>query len=202
MDKCEWKNGEFVGCCEHINESRINYGQILVPTKQLDTCPFCGADIRKPKEKPIEAKINIGGIVATAAAKLFRDTTKEAMEFEERLNKMNSLSPAMADLCSQYSSCPKADSDICHIECNVYKLNEQGQSVCFMNDPIKKYPPPSHQEIMKPERFWRGCDKEEYMTWEKAALYCEERGYYIHDDWRDREYFSGRTFSDGTPREK
>jgi len=61
----------------------------------------------------------------------------------------------------------------------------------------------THEEIMKPNRYWRGLDEEFQMVWEKADMYREnDNKYLIHDDWRDRAYFSGRRFKDGIPPEE
>ena len=62
--------------------------------------------------------------------------------------------------------------------------------------------PPSHEEIMKPNRYWRGPDDNTDMVWEKADFFREwDKKYLVHDGWRDRQYFSGRSFSDGIPPE-
>jgi len=64
MDKCKWKDGKFEACegmknaieidnwdfqSEHIKI--INKGKMTVHGWCYNFCPFCGADIRKSKEK-------------------------------------------------------------------------------------------------------------------------------------------------------
>jgi hypothetical protein len=55
-DKCEWKDGEFLGCNKKIRESFGQSGKILfyfsdrwVSSQNTSFCPWCGADIRKPE---------------------------------------------------------------------------------------------------------------------------------------------------------
>ena len=60
-NKCEWKDGKFEGC-EPMEYRMKNHGWVFtVLAKRLTMyyndngfwfCPFCGADIRKPEEKP------------------------------------------------------------------------------------------------------------------------------------------------------
>jgi hypothetical protein len=59
MNKCTWKDGKFEGC--EIHKEILN-DRILIknPKRLFDDrvifCPFCGADIRKPEEKPLIVK--------------------------------------------------------------------------------------------------------------------------------------------------
>lgn len=41
MEKCEWKDGEFIGCC---GLSKYAHNS----DKTWDFCPYCGADIKEP----------------------------------------------------------------------------------------------------------------------------------------------------------
>jgi hypothetical protein len=57
--KCEWKDGKFYGCNKSINGSTIGIEiarglNRYIGSHEIWFCPFCGADIRKPKKtKPI-----------------------------------------------------------------------------------------------------------------------------------------------------
>jgi len=46
MEKCEWKDRELWQCDKRPFPDNI-------PLTEWDYCPFCGADIRKPEEKPL-----------------------------------------------------------------------------------------------------------------------------------------------------
>lgn len=52
MEKCEWKDGNFIPCCDNIiyeidcKFTIMMEGQVVVGTPNY--CPHCGADIRKP----------------------------------------------------------------------------------------------------------------------------------------------------------
>ena len=64
-DKCEWKDGKFEGCelatfrLKNYGWKWANLGEYKVIKYRddfYDYCPFCGADIRKPEEKPLIVK--------------------------------------------------------------------------------------------------------------------------------------------------
>ena len=64
-NKCEWKDGKFEGC-RSMEYRMKNHGWVFtVLAKRLTMyynnngfwfCPFCGADIREPEEKPLIVK--------------------------------------------------------------------------------------------------------------------------------------------------
>ncbi len=51
MNKCEWKDGKFIAC-ELWLKNRIHDFHHYV-REDVTYCPFCGADIRKPKQEVI-----------------------------------------------------------------------------------------------------------------------------------------------------
>jgi len=58
MDKCEWKDGKFTACfplgcrlMQHGWKWSVFSDNIIDGINEYSFCPFCGADIRKSKEK-------------------------------------------------------------------------------------------------------------------------------------------------------
>ncbi len=61
MNKCEWKDGKFVGCINTYRRIDFLHGDLCINIVNMgyyvvDFCPFCGADIRKPEETPLIVK--------------------------------------------------------------------------------------------------------------------------------------------------
>ena len=60
MNKCEWKYGKFEGCGKIQGFALLRDNKLYVRHGTSDIefnfCPFCGADIRKPEEKPLIVK--------------------------------------------------------------------------------------------------------------------------------------------------
>ena len=61
MNKCERKDGKLSKCHTYakvccLSGNQAPDGYITLWGEKLDFCPFCGADIRKPEEKPLIVK--------------------------------------------------------------------------------------------------------------------------------------------------
>ncbi len=61
MNKCERKDGKLSKCHTYakvccLSGNQAPDGYITLWGEKLDFCPFCGADIRKPEEKPLPVK--------------------------------------------------------------------------------------------------------------------------------------------------
>lgn len=53
MNKCEWRDGTFIGC-DRAKEVHGDPGVMLTYGARWSFCPHCGADIRKPVEKWVD----------------------------------------------------------------------------------------------------------------------------------------------------
>lgn len=53
-NKCEWKDGKFIGCCTYnmmykITDDGHSFNPTLESYHEFNFCPYCGESIRKPE---------------------------------------------------------------------------------------------------------------------------------------------------------